>query len=96
MEELNTTTLEAVMEAVIQKDIPMDYGPWKSFSKEVRVPCPVSLACTAFQSMENCWALSPQRSGSSCGAMPARRASGVGRSGTECCSLSRCPVQIVC
>ena len=36
MEELNTTTLEAVMEAVIQKDIPMDYGPWKSFSKEVR------------------------------------------------------------
>lgn len=35
MEELNTTTLEAVMEAVIQKDIPMDYGPWKSFSKEV-------------------------------------------------------------
>lgn len=36
MEELNTTTLEAVMEAVIQKDIPMDYGPWKSLSKEVR------------------------------------------------------------
>lgn len=34
MEELNTTTLEAVMEAVIQKDIPMDYGPWKSLSKE--------------------------------------------------------------
>lgn len=41
MEELNTTTLEAVMEAVIQKDIPMDYGPWKSFSKEVRAAaCP--------------------------------------------------------
>ncbi len=34
MEELHTTTLEAVMEAVIQKDIPMDYGPWKSFSQE--------------------------------------------------------------
>jgi hypothetical protein len=59
MEELNTTTLEAVMEAVIQKDIPMDYGPWKTFSKEVRVPCPVSLACTAFQSVEHCWGLSP-------------------------------------
>jgi calcium-dependent protein kinase len=34
MEELHTTTLEAVMEAVIQKNIPMDYGPWKSFSQE--------------------------------------------------------------
>jgi calcium-dependent protein kinase len=34
MEELNTTTLEAVMEAVIQKDIPMDYGPWKAMSQE--------------------------------------------------------------
>lgn len=34
MEELHTTTLEAVMEAVIQKDIPMDYGPWKSLSQE--------------------------------------------------------------
>lgn len=34
MEELHTTTLEAVMEAVIQKDIPMNYGRWNSFSKE--------------------------------------------------------------
>lgn len=34
MEELHTTTLEAVMEAVIQKDIPMNYGHWQSFSRE--------------------------------------------------------------
>lgn len=48
MEELNTTTLEAVMEAVIQKHIPMDFGPWKSFSKEVRAsgpPCNAPLRC---------------------------------------------------